>query len=297
MRFEQLKCIVAIAETGTITAAAKRMFISQQAVSANIKQLEDELQCKLLVREKDGVSLTPQGKETVVFAQKMLEEKEEFCSRISLPKQTELLVVRVCSTSSVTNIVLPDVLDRLEAKEQKITLKITMEDEIDELFERVNNNQCDIGLLTFNANELVERFDRYQNEMRMEVLVRDELISVVNKKFLHDEPLKLSREEFDSRRQSLYNIIPSKQHLSSAQKGTTVWSNDSEFHRAMLERSGTMVLMPSLAYQYFFSSKKYIALPIEHLEVPLIHAAVYRKDAPSYIQEFVNLIRLEMHMK
>ena len=32
-------------------------------------------------------------------------------------------------------------------------------------------------------------------------------------------------------------------------------------------------------------------------EFPLLHAAVYRKDAPKYIQEFVNMIRLEMHMK
>ncbi|MBQ3120596.1 MAG: LysR family transcriptional regulator, partial [Peptococcaceae bacterium] len=79
MRFEDLNCLVAVADTGSITAAAKRVFISQQAVSANIKKLEDELQCTLLVREKDGVSLTSKGQETVVFARKMLEEKEEFC--------------------------------------------------------------------------------------------------------------------------------------------------------------------------------------------------------------------------
>ena len=43
MRFEDLNCLVAVAETGSITAAAKRIFISQQAVSANIKKLEEEL--------------------------------------------------------------------------------------------------------------------------------------------------------------------------------------------------------------------------------------------------------------
>lgn len=40
MRFEQLNCLVEIAETGSITAAAQKLFISQQAVSTSVKQLE-----------------------------------------------------------------------------------------------------------------------------------------------------------------------------------------------------------------------------------------------------------------
>jgi len=121
-------------------------------------------------------------------------------------------------------------------------------------------------------------------------------VAVFNKKFLSGDTTELSESEFKKYRQSLYNIIPAKKSLASAQRESTVWSNDVEFHRAMLERSGTMVLMPALAFQYFFHQKKYIALSM-HIDVPLVHAAVYRKDAPPYIQEFVNAIRLEMHMK
>ena len=43
MRFEQLRCLQEIAKTGSITSAAKNLFISQQAVSASVKHLEEEM--------------------------------------------------------------------------------------------------------------------------------------------------------------------------------------------------------------------------------------------------------------
>lgn len=296
MRFEDLKCLVAVADTGSITAAAKHVYISQQAVSANIKKLEEELQCSLLVREKDGVSLTAKGRETVQFARKMLEEKDAFCNRIRMAEESESVVVNICSTSAVTNIVLPNIIDRMEANQKNLNLKIKMEDDLDELLERVKNGDSDIGLLTFNAEELIERFARYQPQLLLDILVRDEMVAVLNRKFLHNETMQLNDTQFRSYRMSLYNIIPAERTLASAQRDSTVWSNDAEFHRALLERNGTMVLMPSLAYQYFFQQKKYVALSL-YFNTPLIHAAVYRKDAPAYIQEFINLIRMEMHMK
>ena len=58
MRIEQLRCIVDIAETGSLTATAQRQFITQQAVSKTIKQLEKELDATLLIRTHAGVSFT-----------------------------------------------------------------------------------------------------------------------------------------------------------------------------------------------------------------------------------------------
>ena len=297
MQFEQLKCLIVVADTGSITAAAKRLFISQQAVSVKIKQLEEELQCSLLVREKDGISLTQKGKAAVAFAQKILAEKEQFCSQICQTEELENLSVNVCSVSSVINIVLPNVVDLMESKKKKCSLKIALKDNLEEVFEQVETGGSDIGLVTFNANELIESFAEYQTELQMDLLARDEMVGVLNKRFMKQEELSISKDDFRHRRMSLYNIIPSNMYKVNAQTDSMVWSNDSEFHRAMLERNGTIVMMPGLAHQFFFSNKKYVAVSVENLEIPLLHAAVYRKDAPTYIQEFVNLIRLEMHMK
>ena len=51
MRFEQLECLLAVEETGSFVGAAQRLFLTQQAISMSMKQLEQELGQPLLVRE------------------------------------------------------------------------------------------------------------------------------------------------------------------------------------------------------------------------------------------------------
>ena len=40
MRFEQLECLLAVEETGSFVGAAQKLFLTQQAVSMSMKQLE-----------------------------------------------------------------------------------------------------------------------------------------------------------------------------------------------------------------------------------------------------------------
>ena len=75
MRLEQLKCLVDIAQTGSITGTAQRMYATQQAVSKSIKQLEKELGVDILVRTNAGVRLTPMGEKVLKFAQLVLDEE------------------------------------------------------------------------------------------------------------------------------------------------------------------------------------------------------------------------------
>ncbi len=44
MTLTQIQYVLAVAETGTISAAAKRLFIAQPSLTASIKELENELQ-------------------------------------------------------------------------------------------------------------------------------------------------------------------------------------------------------------------------------------------------------------
>ena len=81
-----------------------------------------------------------------------------------------------------------------------------------------------------------------------------------------------------------------------AQTSHMIVSNDADFHRNMLKYADAIVIMAGLAYEYFFSSKNFIALPVEGIDVPLIHAAIYHKNADGWVEEFVKMIRKEMHV-
>lgn len=61
MELKQLSYFVAVAEEGSITAAARRLYISQPPLSTQMKLLEQELGCQLFERGRSAIRLTEQG--------------------------------------------------------------------------------------------------------------------------------------------------------------------------------------------------------------------------------------------
>ena len=59
IEFRGLKNLIAVAEEGNITRAAKRLYISQSCLSGQMKHLEESLQVSLLIRDSAGVTATP----------------------------------------------------------------------------------------------------------------------------------------------------------------------------------------------------------------------------------------------
>ncbi len=72
MELYQLRGFVAVAELGNLTRAAERLHLSQPALSAQIKALEDELGVALFDRTSSGMQLTVGGHRLVAEAEKVL---------------------------------------------------------------------------------------------------------------------------------------------------------------------------------------------------------------------------------
>ena len=68
MKTEQLRYLIDLEETKSITKTAERFFMSQQAISEAIRKLEAEFNTTLLVRKKYGVDFTEAGKEFCIEA-------------------------------------------------------------------------------------------------------------------------------------------------------------------------------------------------------------------------------------
>jgi len=74
---EQLKTLVAVVEAGSLTAAAPRVFLSQSAVSEQMRKLEERIGQPLLTRSKAGVAPTPAGARLVGHARRLLALSDE----------------------------------------------------------------------------------------------------------------------------------------------------------------------------------------------------------------------------
>src|SRR5262249_61533152 len=76
MEIRQLKAFVAIAETGTFTAGAVRVHVTQAAISMQIRQLELETGAQLFVRAPRRVILTEAGEKLLERARTILREHD-----------------------------------------------------------------------------------------------------------------------------------------------------------------------------------------------------------------------------
>ena len=300
MRMEQLKYLVDIAETKSMSKTAERMFASSQAVSQSIKQLELELNTELLVRTHMGVFLTKNGEGVVERAKRILNEVTQMNQLILDSKQQvdadAVFRVRIGSTSAVTNIVLPSILAGFQRMNIEVEPRILMMDSLEVLLEQVNEGICDIGLVTFNAEELLRQFSQYQNALEMKLLAQDELVVVLDRHLYQPGQEYVTKQDYWKHFRTIYSMIPVENVARDAEDVMVIRSNDAEFHRAMMKKAEAYVIMPRLAYQHFFSSKSYVALPLDEVQVKVLHAAIYRKNISDSMQKFISQIQLELNL-
>ncbi len=92
MELYQLRTFAAVAKTKHLTKAAEQLAISQPAVSAQIKALEEEFHLSLFFRTAKGMLLTEEGKRLLQYAEKVLADSE------ALLKQAIILQTEVNGT-------------------------------------------------------------------------------------------------------------------------------------------------------------------------------------------------------
>ena len=74
---KQLRTFVSLARTGSFTATAKEVFITQSAVSHSMRALETELGCRLLNRVGKRTTLTLEGEQLLRHAEKIIAESKK----------------------------------------------------------------------------------------------------------------------------------------------------------------------------------------------------------------------------
>ena len=73
MTFQQLQYLLAVHRSGSLSLAAKELFITQSAVSNTLAALEKELNCRIFTRGAHGLTLTQEGKRIVSYAKRICE--------------------------------------------------------------------------------------------------------------------------------------------------------------------------------------------------------------------------------
>ena len=92
MDTENLRSFLEVATHGSFTVAASRLNLAQSTVSARIRGLEEQLGRRLFVRDRDGVTLTPAGRQFLPHASSITRTWEQSRQDIAVPDGYETLL-------------------------------------------------------------------------------------------------------------------------------------------------------------------------------------------------------------
>lgn len=147
MTIQQLKYIIKIVECGSITEAARQLYISQPSLSAALKEIETEYGIEIFHRTSRGITLSADGTEFLSYARQIIEQTELLEKRYTNKKPSKQL----CSVSTqhyafAVNAFV-NLLSSLDTEEYEFTLRETRTYEI---IEDVANLRSEIGILYFS---------------------------------------------------------------------------------------------------------------------------------------------------
>ena len=152
MTLKQLEYVVKVAECGTVSGAAKALFVAQPSLSAAIQELESEMHLTLFRRTNKGVIVTKEGEVFLSYARQILEQTALLESRYKGdPVRKQAFCVSTQHYSFAVNAFV-DLIRERGGDRYDFSLRETQTYEI---IEDVAQRKSEIGLLYLNDLSLI----------------------------------------------------------------------------------------------------------------------------------------------
>jgi LysR family hydrogen peroxide-inducible transcriptional activator len=146
----QLECLVAVAEHLSFRRAAEASFITQPALSVQIRELETMLGLRLFERDRRRVLVTPAGAELLPRARAALAELDAFVEAARVLRDPLAGTLRLGVIPTVAPYVLPVAVPVLRRKYPRLWL-LLREERTARLVELVQRGELDLALLALEA--------------------------------------------------------------------------------------------------------------------------------------------------
>ncbi|MDI7741875.1 LysR family transcriptional regulator [Lysinibacillus fusiformis] len=153
MNFEQLEYIKEVIETKSMSIAAKKLHVTQSAISQSISLLEKEFGVQLFKRSRNGTIPTEEGRNIITKVLEILKKTDELKEEIQSLNSSYNGELKIATVPSIFMTYLPKALARFNKDFPQIKVTI-MEIDNEEVIEEVNQNKVDLGLIAlFNTVE------------------------------------------------------------------------------------------------------------------------------------------------
>ncbi len=168
MADRRLQVFHAVAKHLSFTKAAEALFMTQPAVTFQIKQLEDQYSTRLFERGHGRICLTPAGEMVLQYADRILSLSDELDARLGEMTGEMRGPLLVGASTTIAEFILPRVLGEFNALYPQVRARLIVANT--EIIEnQVSAHSLDIGLIEGPA---------HQPELQTEVCCEDELVVI-----------------------------------------------------------------------------------------------------------------------
>ena len=169
MELRQLRYYVAVAEELHFRRAATRLHMSQPPLSQQIRQLEEEVGCRLLARTRRRVELTPAGASFLRDARALLADLDAAVATARRIDAGQTGRLRIGFVGSALVSVLPAIVQRFRAVRPQVEVELR-ERSTSEQVEALASGAIDVGFVPLPVDE---------TGLRAEVLLRERTVAAL----------------------------------------------------------------------------------------------------------------------
>lgn len=149
-KLDQLHSFVKVVETGTFSAAAEQLNVTQPAISHHIRELEKRLGVMLVERVGKRATPTAAGVELLDFARRIDEATEIALERMAVHATGTLGRVRIGTGATACIYILPPILRQLRKRFPELEISVSTGN-TDAILKALEDNSLDVGFVTLPA--------------------------------------------------------------------------------------------------------------------------------------------------
>ena len=145
MEIKQLRAFLAVANARSFLGAAEMLYVSRQAVSKTVTQLEDELGVKLFVRSQNGAELTPAGAYFFPQARTLVADFDRLQRDMTRFEHSPRQKLRICMAVGVNTMFTRKIMDYSRAHAAELEIQLIVCRDLD----------CDSVLTNYRADAVL----------------------------------------------------------------------------------------------------------------------------------------------
>ena len=292
MNLKQAHYFKTIAECGSITAAAKHLFVSQPSLSQMLRQIEDEIGLSLFDRSVSPIRLTFAGEKYLRAAERMLAANAELEAQLREIRQENTGRLRLGISVTRAMQVMPLVLPMFTAQYPNVTLELTEAGSARQE-ELLRSGAIDLALAALESTGSNLAYELIERENIGILAGRDSGIARNN---LSGTPLNVDAAAGDSfvylTKGHSARIIQDKLFRKYGLNPHVLLETDSlEVGRRVAVEAGACMILSDIYVDDYIRQRRGEFFPLQDYENHRHFYACYRKDEyiPKYTRDFIRI--------